>query len=291
MWSQDLQLKFEIFVICDLTMGMNDIVYFGYGSNMDFAALRAKGVKPRASRQACLPGWRLRFNVAHFFKHEGGVGNIEYTGLATDVVHGVLHICDETDLAALDKLEGEGVGYDRISVEVTSENTTVVAHAYIGCSAYINENLLPVARYMNILVRGARAAKISSDYIAKLEKQPIFKPAAYDCFVPKSDAVVRDYTSLAPQETVLAGHVFCMGQVRFEHELARDWFGGKEVTQFHLRRSDRSNGEEQLHSFLEDNLRSDQRVMLNTYLNAFDEEYVHLGRFDYDRLPVEKILV
>jgi cation transport regulator ChaC len=54
-----------------------DFWYFGYGSNMDLNSLRAKGVEPRASARAVLRGWRLRFNVHHFFRHEGGAGNIE----------------------------------------------------------------------------------------------------------------------------------------------------------------------------------------------------------------------
>ena len=53
--------------------------YFGYGSNMEMTSLRAKGVQPRHSTRAVAAGWRLRFNVQHFFRHEGGVGNIEPT--------------------------------------------------------------------------------------------------------------------------------------------------------------------------------------------------------------------
>jgi sulfite reductase (NADPH) flavoprotein alpha-component len=48
------------------------IYYFGYGSNMNLISLRAKGVEPQRSQHAILRGWRLRFNVQHFFRHEGG---------------------------------------------------------------------------------------------------------------------------------------------------------------------------------------------------------------------------
>ena len=67
--------------------------YFGFGSNMSLQSLRAKGIEPLASTRAVLQGWRLRFNVQHFFRHEGGVGNIEYTGHPDDRVMGVLHEC------------------------------------------------------------------------------------------------------------------------------------------------------------------------------------------------------
>jgi cation transport regulator ChaC len=51
-----------------------DFWYFGYGSNMNFNSLRAKGVEPRASERAVLRGWRPRFNVHYFFRHEAGSG-------------------------------------------------------------------------------------------------------------------------------------------------------------------------------------------------------------------------
>jgi sulfite reductase (NADPH) flavoprotein alpha-component len=60
---------------------------------MDLKSLRAKGVEPRASARALLRGWRLRFNVHHFFRHEGGVGNTAPSDRPSDVVWGVLHHC------------------------------------------------------------------------------------------------------------------------------------------------------------------------------------------------------
>ena len=148
---------------------MSEINYFGYGSNMDFSALKAKGVIPVASRKARLSGWKLSFSVEHFFRHEGGVGNIKKTGNAGDTVCGVLHACSPGDLAALDKLEGYGVGYDRIDVEVETEQGRETAKTYVGLPAYVNEACLPTRRYLNILVRGARAAGIDADYIEKVQ--------------------------------------------------------------------------------------------------------------------------
>ena len=69
--------------------------YFGYGSNLDLASLPAKGVQPVSSSRGVVVGWRLRFNVAHFFRHEGGVANIERTGNDSDRVHGVVHRVEE----------------------------------------------------------------------------------------------------------------------------------------------------------------------------------------------------
>ena len=43
--------------------------------------------------------------MAHFFRHEGGVANIERTGNDSDRVHGVVHRVEEDALAALDQAE------------------------------------------------------------------------------------------------------------------------------------------------------------------------------------------
>ena len=51
--------------------------YFGYGSNVNMISLRAKGVTPDSSVQAILFGWKLTFNIPHFFQNEGGVGNVQ----------------------------------------------------------------------------------------------------------------------------------------------------------------------------------------------------------------------
>lgn len=257
---------------------------------MDFAALRAKGVTPRASRWGRLSGWRLRFNVEHFFRHEGGVGNVERTGNADDAVCGVLHVCDDADLAALDKLEGYGVGYDRIEVPIETAAGTETAFTYVGLPAYVNDTCLPTRRYINILVRGARAAGLAPDYIAALEQQTLLPPVLRPAFAPTPTGRTMSHTALETDHTVLAGHVFCMKEVRFAHELARVWFGGKDVTQFHLRRMDQSTGAEDLRSFLDGDLRPDQRDFLNVYLHAFNEEYRHIGQFDYTDLPNAKIL-
>jgi hypothetical protein len=89
-------------------------LYFGYGSNINLVSLRAKGVDPVASERAILRGWRLRFNVQHWFRHEGGVGNIEPSPNPDDFVEGMVHTCYDEHLAPLDAVESYGLGYDRI---------------------------------------------------------------------------------------------------------------------------------------------------------------------------------
>jgi len=264
------------------------IRYFGYGSNMDFTSLRAKGVVPLASRRAVLRGWRLRFNVEHFFRHEGGMGNIEFTGDPENRVLGVVHDCDENDLAALDRVEAYGVGYDRVVVNVDTPQGSEQALAYVGLPAYVNDACRPTRRYLNILVRGAEAVDLDADYVAMLKSRPVLEPPELSAYQPPRDAPRMDHSGLVSPLTVLAGSVFDMRAARKAHSIARDWFGGKEVTLFLLKRMDSSDGTESFEDVIENRLRENQRVYLNIYLHAFCEEYEYVGTFDYASLPPEK---
>lgn len=265
------------------------INYFGYGSNMDLTALRAKGVVPVSSVPATLPGWRLEFSVEHFFRHEGGMGNIRETRDPADRVLGTLHRCSDADLAALDRLEAYGVGYDRVAVRLETAEGPQNALAYIGLPAYFNANCLPTRRYLNILVRGAEAAGIDPDYIAALRAHPVLEPETPPPFDPPAGPLLR-YDDLGRMQTILGGHVYDMSRARAAHSIPQGWFAGLDVTVFHLKRNDASDGTETLEDVIRNRLSPDQQRYLNLYLHAFDAEYDHVGRFDYASLPEGKQL-
>jgi hypothetical protein len=256
------------------------IEYFGYGSNLDMTSLKAKGVSPRRSRAAVLRGWRLRFNVEHFFPHEGGMGNIERTDDPADQVLGVLHACDDRDLRALDVLEAYGIGYDRIETPVTTADGPVRATAYVGLPDFINDACRPTRRYLNILLRGAEAARLDPAYIAALRGMealehpdlPPFAPPAQGARAFAPDDLLRD-----PLLTAIGGAVFDMRGARPRHDILKTWFGGKDVTLFHLRRLDTSDGSETAEQIKSGALRDDQRRYLNVYLHAFAREYAYVG--------------
>ena len=266
------------------------INYFGYGSNMDMTSLRAKGVVPQVSRQAVLRGWRLRFNVAHFFRHEGGVGNIERTDRAEDRVFGILHGCNDDDLAALDRLEARGIGYDRILVEVETDAGRETAYAYVGLPEFIDDSRLPTQRYLNILLRGAEAAGLDPAYIGELSATRTLSIVEPSPFVCPAGGSVLDHTDLVMPRTALAGHLFDMSRARAAHRIAQVWFGGRDVTLFLLRRMDSSTGDETEADVVEQRINADQRRYLEAYLHAFDDEYDYVGRFDYRGLPSAKHL-
>ncbi|HIG31014.1 MAG TPA: gamma-glutamylcyclotransferase [Verrucomicrobiales bacterium] len=259
--------------------------YFGYGSNMDSVAIRAKGVDPVTSQRGMIKGWKLGFNVAHFFRHEGGVANIVRTGNPDDCVHGVVHRCEDEDLVKLDTAEAFGFGYDRIEVTVKTESDDRKAIAYVGLPDFIDDRCRPSQRYLNILVNGAKGVALDQDYIQALERTGVHNKCDYPEYIfpdfPEVTFTGREL-SARPDLTALAGAVFDMSNAREAHDYVRKWFGGRDMTLFHLKRMDSSNGKETIEDIKGGRLSSAQRSYLNEYLNEYAAEYAFAGRFLYD---------
>lgn len=259
--------------------------YFGFGSNMNLTSLRAKGVEPLTSRRAVLNGWRLRFNVQHFFRHEGGVGNIELCQEPDCRVLGVLYDCPDEALPPLDAVEAFGHGYDRITVEVVTDNERLSALTYIGMPEFIDNNCLPSRRYLNIVVDGARHADLDSAYIHNLMAQPVHQSKDYPAFMPPSGdypAFNAESLTQLPLYTSLYGSVFDMSDARSLHEYLKGFFGGRDMTLFHLKRMDSSNGKESMDDILHGHLNQAQQRYLNNYLHEYAKEYRYVGRFNYN---------
>lgn len=259
--------------------------YFGFGSNINLTSLRAKGVEPDTSERARLPGWRLRFNVSHFFVHEGGVGNIEYTGRADDVVLGLVHRLRDEHLEPLDLTEACGFGYDRVTVTVETERGPVDAVVYVGMPTFLDDSCKPRQRYLNILIDGARRAGLDPAYIEALRQQPVHMPEPVARFTgPPGNWPVFDAATLRayPDYTALFGHVFDMAHARWKHQFLRKIFGGKDMTLFHLQRMDTSDGSETLADIADDRLSEAQRTYLDEYLHQYWREYTYVGRFRHE---------
>jgi AIG2 family protein len=259
--------------------------YFGYGSNTNLASLRAKGVVPRSSERAVLRGSRLRFNVRHFFRHEGGVANIEPTGTSSDAVWGVIHLCEHKHLALLDAAEAYGHGYDRVEVPVLTDSGERRALAYVGMPLFLDEECRPTQRYLNILVSGAVAAGVDPDYIDALRRHPVHEAQAMPLFLPPPgvhSTFTAETLTLNPPLTALAGHVFDMSSARWQHSFLKDLFGGKDMTLFHLGRLDDTGAVPTLDDVKHDRLTPKQREYLNEYLHAYNAEYAYSGHYLYD---------
>lgn len=248
--------------------------YFGYGSNMNLAALRAKGVEPLTSVPARLEGWSLTFNVQHFFQHEGGVANIVRTS-SRDAVQGVLHACESDALAPLDAAEAFGVGYDRITVDVSTVGGRQSALTYVGMPSFLDDGCLPSRRYLNIVCAGAEAMGLDQTYIERLRSRPVHRKADYPPFDIPAAMEGFDSAGLAagPCLTALAGAVFDMSRARPRHDYLRKFFGGKDMTLFHLKRMDSSKGDETEDDIVQNRLDAAQRLYLNEYLHEYCSEY------------------
>ncbi len=259
--------------------------YFGYGSNLNLTSLRAKGVEPVSSERATLHGWTLLFNVHHWFRHEGGVGNIRPSDNPADHVQGLVHLCEDEHLPLLDAVESYGVGYDRIAVEPRTARGPMRALTYVGLPAYLDERCLPTQRYVNILVRGAISAGLDAAYIEKLRQHPVYPEKDYPPFQhPNGPTPVFNRESLAryPLYTALGGAVFDMTDARRDLHCLHDFFGGKDMTLFHLRRLDTSDGSETIDDIKRGRISEAGGKYLNAYLNEYDAEFRYVGRYVYD---------
>lgn len=253
---------------------------------MSLMSLRAKGVEPTSSYIAQLKCWRLRFNVQHFFRAlEGGVANIEHTGNPEDVVYGVLHECPDNTLAELDATEAYGYGYDRITIDVTVRDQNVQAFAYIGLPEFIDNRCKPSQRYLNILISGAQQAQLDSRYIEALKSHPIHVPDSYPNYVhPDGDFPRFDEQTLSlhPSYTAIDGAVFDMAESSPLHQHLMHFFGGRDMTLFHLKRMDTSDGTETLDDIKLRRYSQAQTLYLNTFLIEYDKEYRYVGRYSYN---------
>lgn len=258
--------------------------YFGYGSNINLISLKAKGVIPIHSQKATLRGWRLVFNVEHWFRHEGGMGNIVPSTSAQDQVEGVVHQCLDAHLPSMDSMESYGVAYDRVEIELDTESGPLKAWAYVGLPAYLNDTCLPTRRYLNIILNGAKAAGLSDAYVSNLSRHPLLPELEYPDFVaPKGDFPIYTAESLTsyPQLTALDGAVFDMSQAREKLKVIADLFGGKDMTLFILKRHDTSTGLETLRDVQDGTISPAGKKYLNAYLHAYFEEFKYAGRFSY----------
>jgi cation transport regulator ChaC len=141
--------------------------YFAYGSNMSRAIFcERRGMCPTVSRWGVLEGYRLCFDLP-IGPGERGVANVvAEPGART---FGVLHLLTPTELDRLDRTEGVHVGvYERLVADVTADDgTRLPAHVYRSMLAVPGRK--PSARYLGLLLMGAREHQLPGEWIRFLE--------------------------------------------------------------------------------------------------------------------------
>ena len=161
--------------------------YFAYGSNMGRATfVERRGMRPLAVRRAYLEHHRLCFDLP-VGPGERGVANlVAVPGART---WGVVYALTAEACAFLDRTEGVDRGlYRRIAVEVVVDADAasggvsdyreagarverVSAFAYQGAARDARRK--PSARYLGLLLAGARELALPPEYVAWLEAFPL----------------------------------------------------------------------------------------------------------------------
>jgi len=137
---------------------------FAYGSNMCSGRFRDYSVTPeQAGRAALLMDYRLRVNKQS--RDMSGKANVElHPG---DEVWGVLYSIPDTQLAAVDR--GEGNGYLRKELTVrTRDGKTTPAWVYIAQNPSSDPALLPYVWYKRLIVEGAQEHGLPFSYVEHL---------------------------------------------------------------------------------------------------------------------------
>lgn len=142
--------------------------YFAYGSNLcPSTFVERRGLKPLEAHCARLDGYALRFDLP-VGPGERAVANL----VALEGAHtwGVVYRISTLDAEALDRSEGVHVGYyDRAVVTVARTATADTIDAYTLTSRHGVTGRRPSARYLGIILDGARHHGLPPEWIAYLE--------------------------------------------------------------------------------------------------------------------------
>jgi gamma-glutamylcyclotransferase (GGCT)/AIG2-like uncharacterized protein YtfP len=141
------------------------VFYFAYGSNMSERRLQDRVSSAQKHQLAKLKGYQLRFHKRSLVDGSAKCDAF-YTGNNNDLVWGVVFRLPSDALSTLDRIEGEG--YDRVSLEVeTEEGERLQVISYLANC--IDATLLPFDWYKQHVLTGAREADLPVEYIAQIE--------------------------------------------------------------------------------------------------------------------------
>lgn len=143
--------------------------YFAYGSNMNPARVRARGLAVQRLEAATLPGVRLVFD-----KQAADHAGSGHACLAFDPggrVEGVLYwLAGPDDLLRMDRFEHTPVNYSREIVEVLTAAGTATAWTYFANPAVLRPGARPARSYLDHLLAGR--AYLSAGYYGALAAWP-----------------------------------------------------------------------------------------------------------------------
>lgn len=141
--------------------------YFAYGSNMSSRRLLARVPSARSLGVAHLNGYVMTFRK---HSHDGSAKcTIEKRSGAGTL--GIVYKIPEEQRYTLDRIEGQGFGYDAMNVPVLlQDGKTVQAFTYIGTD--LTDELLPYTWYKQHVLNGALEHGIAQQYIEQIQATP-----------------------------------------------------------------------------------------------------------------------
>lgn len=147
------------------------MLIFAYGSNMNIKRLTQRVPSATKVTNVFLPGYKLICNKVS--KDGSAKANIVKSGIAADIVWGVLFKIHKKEKLLLDKAEGLGKGYSEDCLTFTDENSLKhIAQVYIADSNSINNSLVAYDWYKEFIITGAIQNQLSADYISQLQSIP-----------------------------------------------------------------------------------------------------------------------
>ncbi len=143
---------------------MDAVVYFAYGSNLLRERLLARCPNAILVGKASLPGSCVTFGKLSADGSGKAALEPDEDGLAC----GVLWTVPFLELPALDRLEGNSRGYERVQIRATgADGISVDAMTYFATR--LLPGLKPYDWYVALVVAGAMQQELPHDYIHRLE--------------------------------------------------------------------------------------------------------------------------
>ncbi len=186
--------------------------YFAYGSNMSPGTFSGRrNIQPLETRWGWLHGYDLRFDLP-VGAGERACANI--TAQPGARIAGVLYRITREAADHLDRTEGVPQGvYRRIDVEVAVGAGQEELAAFTYQSSLGTPGRKPSARYLGLLLDGARAHDLPADYVTWLEGFDLALDERLAPERPREQRVVRFYFAYNSPYAFLANS-------RLAHELA-----------------------------------------------------------------------
>jgi gamma-glutamylcyclotransferase len=146
---------------------MSVFQYFAYGSNMLTRRLTARCKSAVPKGKAFCSGFELNFSKLS--KDGSGKATLVRSSNSATRVWGVVYDVAFADRAVLDRYEGVGAGYERVTnFLVQTPQKTYATETYLATSP--GSRLMPYDWYLALVLVGALEHGIDMTYISKLRR-------------------------------------------------------------------------------------------------------------------------